>query len=430
MNKLSSVTGPGGTTSFQYNDQGIRVRTMGANPKSYLVDANNHTGYAQVLEEFSSYSPSPTADYVIGDEVLAEINGGGSDSYLLRDGHGSTRQYLGQDSACGGINNYEAYGDLLGTSTYTAEESVTAYGSSLLYCGEQYDTDLQMYNLRARYYNPSNGRFNQRDTFSGSNDDPQTLHKYLYANCDPISNVDPSGNSTLCDVLCAIGIGLIISAIHLAPIFGLSLLTGKAPDAVGFGAFGTLKIGPVDFFGGVEFDMCPRSGQASATGFGGLAGAINKDSFSKPESVKKFFGWEGGSEWEGGFYEIWYWNVENLNGGGWHPNGWTGLSIGGIWGGMLAPAKPDGSFGWLWGVAWGKSSKQTQGFAVAENDVWNISWDMPKGEMVRTAALGESALTTAELYRNSALPAGTTSKLASIFVNGGLAAAWVNNTYK
>ena len=47
-------------------------------------------------------------------------------------------------------------------------------GTSLRYCGERYDTDLEMYNLRARYYDPSSGRFNQRDTFEGVNQDPQT----------------------------------------------------------------------------------------------------------------------------------------------------------------------------------------------------------------------------------------------------------------
>ncbi len=71
----------------------------------------------------------------------------------------------------------------------------------LLYCGEQYDEDLAMYNLRARFYNPSNGRFCQRDTFEASNFDPQSLHKYTYANCDPVNGLDPSGEFTLTEIL-------------------------------------------------------------------------------------------------------------------------------------------------------------------------------------------------------------------------------------
>src|SRR6202000_539126 len=114
-----------------------------------------------------------------------------------------------------------------------------------------------------RYYDPNNGRFNQRDSFSGLDDDPESLHKYLYCNGDPISMHDPTGQQgSLVELMSVISIGLIVSTIHIAPIVGLSLLTGKAPDVLGFGVFGTFKVGPADFFGGIEFDICPRSGQS------------------------------------------------------------------------------------------------------------------------------------------------------------------------
>jgi RHS repeat-associated protein len=48
-------------------------------------------------------------------------------------------------------------------------------------------------NLRARYYDPSIGRFATMDSFRGFSMDPPSLHKYLYANADPIGNSDPSG---------------------------------------------------------------------------------------------------------------------------------------------------------------------------------------------------------------------------------------------
>jgi len=51
-----------------------------------------------------------------------------------------------------------------------------------------------MYYLRARYYNPLNGRFNRIDPFSGNTQDPQSLHKYLYCHANPINATDPSGN--------------------------------------------------------------------------------------------------------------------------------------------------------------------------------------------------------------------------------------------
>ena len=63
-----------------------------------------------------------------------------------------------------------------------------------LYRGEQYDPDLGLYYLRARYYNPATGRFMSRDPLdpdlrdaNGIPADPKYLHKYLYANGDPMS---------------------------------------------------------------------------------------------------------------------------------------------------------------------------------------------------------------------------------------------------
>lgn len=41
------------------------------------------------------------------------------------------------------------------------------------------------------------GRFTQQDTWMGRNHDPITLHKYLYANADPVRYTDPTGNFSI-----------------------------------------------------------------------------------------------------------------------------------------------------------------------------------------------------------------------------------------
>ena len=61
------------------------------------------------------------------------------------------------------------------------------------YRAEQYDSDLGLYYLRARYYNPLTGRFMSRDPNEGDPTDPKTLHKYLYVGGNPASAIDPSG---------------------------------------------------------------------------------------------------------------------------------------------------------------------------------------------------------------------------------------------
>lgn len=48
--------------------------------------------------------------------------------------------------------------------------------------------------LRARYYEPSVGRFITRDTYTGESDEPLSLHLYTYCENDGVNAWDPSGH--------------------------------------------------------------------------------------------------------------------------------------------------------------------------------------------------------------------------------------------
>jgi len=61
------------------------------------------------------------------------------------------------------------------------------------YRGEQYDSDLNLYYLRARWYNPATGRFLSHDPLPGWLYEPATLHRYNYASTNPVNRIDPSG---------------------------------------------------------------------------------------------------------------------------------------------------------------------------------------------------------------------------------------------
>ena len=74
------------------------------------------------------------------------------------------------------------------------------------YRGEQYDADLGLYYLRARYYNPNTGRFLSRDPEDGVPTEPATLHKYDYAGSDPVNAMDSTGGSSMVEYLLPIGI--------------------------------------------------------------------------------------------------------------------------------------------------------------------------------------------------------------------------------
>jgi RHS repeat-associated protein len=73
---------------------------------------------------------------------------------------------------------------------------------TVIYRGEQYDADLGLYYLRARYYNPLTGRFMSRDPEEHDPAYPNQLHKYLYVGGDPVNGRDPTGRD---DVLEFVG---------------------------------------------------------------------------------------------------------------------------------------------------------------------------------------------------------------------------------
>ncbi len=108
-----------------------------------------------------------------------------------------------------------------------------------MYAGEQFDPDLGFYYNRARYFNTGTGRFWTQDLYESSNlPDPKFLHKYLYAQSDPVNKIDPSGyEGELINTLTAIG--LQISLLLASPI-GAAIVGGLLA-----GAGGTVIVGSV-----------------------------------------------------------------------------------------------------------------------------------------------------------------------------------------
>ena len=90
--------------------------------------------------------------------------------------------------------------------------------------------------------NPSVGRFITMDSYEGSIDDPVSLHKYLYANANPVSNSDPSGYNTMADFETATGIQGILRQIATPNPKALLDLVGGIID-VGRDVISTIRDG-------------------------------------------------------------------------------------------------------------------------------------------------------------------------------------------
>ncbi len=74
-------------------------------------------------------------------------------------------------------------------ATYTDNDQ-----NAFRYCGEYFDKETGTVYLRARYYNPSVGRFITEDSYRGEDSDPLSLNLYTYCHNDPVNYFDPSGH--------------------------------------------------------------------------------------------------------------------------------------------------------------------------------------------------------------------------------------------
>src|SRR5262249_32074261 len=139
------------------------------------------------------------------------------------DGHGSVRFLTDSTGAVTDTYDYDAFGNLINSTGTTP--------NNYLFAGEQFDPALGVYYNRARYYDERSGRFWTMDKFEGGFFDPPSLHKYLYANANPISKVDPSGNETLGEVVQA-------ASIYLRNV----ALNARAAFSAGSAAVGTFFV--------------------------------------------------------------------------------------------------------------------------------------------------------------------------------------------
>lgn len=218
-NKLIRATVQEGNSvaveEYEYDYAGNRTVKKSENDYTYYLNDVNGS-LTQVLAELDA-DGNEKCFYTRGAEIISQDRNG-TISYYLTDGHGSVRQLADSTGAVTDTYVYDAWGNLI-SSTGNTE-------NSYLYCGEQLDSVTGLYYLRDRYMNPATGTFISMDTYQGSLFDPVSLHKYLYANANPVMNIDPSGYNTITikDVATAFAVSAIVSEmVYSAEMFALNV---------------------------------------------------------------------------------------------------------------------------------------------------------------------------------------------------------------
>jgi len=176
-----------GAALILYDGDGNRVsETAGGVTTEYLVDVLNPTGLSQIVDEV--VNGTVTRTYAYGLQRVSEnqlISGTWTPSFYGYDGHGNVRFLANSAGAVTDTYQFDAFGNQIASTGTTP--------NSFLYSGEQFDSSTSMYQLRARWYRPTTGRFITRDPVEGQVCSPLTLNPYVYAGDDPVDRVDPTG---------------------------------------------------------------------------------------------------------------------------------------------------------------------------------------------------------------------------------------------
>ncbi|MFB6367738.1 RHS repeat-associated core domain-containing protein [Paenibacillus elgii] len=183
-NRLVQVTTDDGkNVSYRYNGDGLLYeRTENGQTVRYYYDGANVIAEGTV----TNGSAALKARYIRGNGLAARADAGGNKTYYLQNGHGDV---VGLTDSSGNILNQYTY-DIWG-NPLTIKEQVP---QPFRYSGEFWDNSAHLQYLRARWYDPSAGRFMNQDTYEGDISNPLSLNLYTYVHNNPLRYTDPSGH--------------------------------------------------------------------------------------------------------------------------------------------------------------------------------------------------------------------------------------------
>jgi RHS repeat-associated protein len=170
----------GSTASYAYNEMGKRIRkSTGSSLTEYYYGPN---GSVQAEYNGSSF---PVQYVYAGSQLLAEYTNSTTE-FVHGDHLGSTRLVTAVNQSIVDNLDYEPFGQ---TSTDTI--------ISHKFTGKERDTESGLDNFGKRYFGSSMGRFMSPDPplLDQHIADPQSWNLYSYVRNNPLSFVDPTGNS-------------------------------------------------------------------------------------------------------------------------------------------------------------------------------------------------------------------------------------------
>lgn len=220
--KPSENANPDWTFAYDFENRMTALKTSAGNPYTYLYDGIGNRLQKQMQTATTRYvtdmsgsmsrilalassqgSGGITTKYSYGLDLI----GDDGQHYNLEDGLGNVRIATNANGSKGSSSNYDPYGNVYAASGLT---------QPFQFQKQWQDSESNLLYLRARYYDPSTGRFMSKDPVSPVLVQPQSMNPYQYAYNNPVNLSDPSGKfAGVDDVVyltigaCAVGAGYV-----------------------------------------------------------------------------------------------------------------------------------------------------------------------------------------------------------------------------
>ena len=181
--ELASMTSGGTTWTFTYDANGMRTqRTNGTSTYTYVYNGSQLT-YMTVDGNTLRIA------YDANSPMFVKYNG--TTYQYVTNLQGDVIALLDADGTAVVEYTYDAWGNILSIGGTLA--NTLGVHNPLRYRGYVYDTEIGLYYLQSRYYDPELGRFINDDSLVATGQGLLGNNMFAYCNNNPISNVDYTG---------------------------------------------------------------------------------------------------------------------------------------------------------------------------------------------------------------------------------------------
>jgi len=182
FNQLIKAVVGGTVAEYSYNADGLRT-------SKYIngVIVNHMWDGQEIALELNS-TGTVINKYVRGINLIYSEDGSGANRrFYIFNAHSDVVQLTGGDGSVEKSYSYDSFGN---------EKNIDPNDNqNFRYAGEYFDRETGTIYLRARYYDPTIGRFITEDSVWGKDTDPLSLNLYTYCTNNPVLLFDPSGHS-------------------------------------------------------------------------------------------------------------------------------------------------------------------------------------------------------------------------------------------